>query len=223
MADIFKTIIIDYGMGNLRSVEKALEAVGGRPEISGDPEVIRRAERLILPGVGAFGDAMENLRKHNLDGAIREAVNTGKPFLGLCLGLQLLFAQSEEFGSHEGLNLIPGRVRKFDDPGLRVPHVGWNQIEGDQPDPLLKDIPEGSYFYFVHSFYVEPEKSEDALRWTHYGRRFCSIACKDKIWGAQFHPEKSQAAGLRLLANFLQWNPGAYNRQLKPFTSKARI
>ncbi len=203
MADIGETIIIDYGMGNLRSVEKAVEAVGGRPAISGDPEVIRRAQRLILPGVGAFGDAMRNLRQNGLDQAIREAVQAGIPLLGLCLGLQLLFTESEEFGSHEGLNLIPGRVRKLDEPGLRVPHVGWNQIEGAQPNPLLKGVPEGSYFYFVHSFYVEPEKAEHALRWTNYGRRFCSIACKDKVWGAQFHPEKSQDAGKRLLRNFL--------------------
>ena len=146
---------------------------------------------------------MENLRQSGLDEAIREAVNAGKPLLGLCLGLQLLFTQSEEFGSHEGLNLIPGKVRKFEEPGLRVPHVGWNQIEGTQPNPLLEGIPEGSYFYFVHSFYVEPDKPEDVLRWTSYGRRFCSIACRDKVWGAQFHPEKSQDAGKKLLRNFL--------------------
>jgi glutamine amidotransferase len=203
VADIFETIIIDYGMGNLRSVEKALEAVGGRPVISGDPEAVRRAQRLILPGVGAFGDAMRNLRQNGLDQAILQAVRAGKPLLGLCLGLQLLFTQSEEFGTHEGLNLIPGRVRKLDEPGLHVPHVGWNQIEGAQPNDLLKDVPEGSYFYFVHSFYVEPERPEDALRWTRYGRRFCSIACRDKVWGAQFHPEKSQDVGKRLLSNFL--------------------
>ena len=203
MADIAETIIIDYGMGNLRSVEKALESVGGRPVISGDPETIRRATRLILPGVGAFGDAMRNLRRNELDQAILQAARAGTPLLGLCLGLQLLFTQSEEFGLHEGLDLIPGRVRKLDEPGLRVPHVGWNQIEGTQPNPLLNDVPEGSYFYFVHSFYVEPENPENALRWTHYGRRFCSIACRERVWGAQFHPEKSQDVGKRLLRNFL--------------------
>jgi len=190
-------------MGNLRSVEKAVEAVGGKPMIARDPEVIRKAKQLILPGVGAFGDAMQNLRKSGLDEAICEAVRSGTPLLGLCLGLQLLFTQSDEFGSHMGLNLIPGKVRRFDEPGLRVPHVGWNQIEGTHPDPLVAGIPEGSYFYFVHSFYVEPDKSEDVLRWTSYGHRFCSIACRDKIWGAQFHPEKSQEAGKQLLRNFL--------------------
>lgn len=203
MADLLETVIVDYGMGNLRSVEKAVEAVGGRPLISGDPAVVRQAERLILPGVGAFGDAMENLRRQRMEDAIREAVNAGKPLLGLCLGLQLLFTESEEFGRHEGLNLIPGKVRRFQDPGLRVPHVGWNQIEGNQPNPLLQGIPEGSYFYFVHSYYVEPDRPEDVLRWTSYGRRFCSIACRGKVWGAQFHPEKSQDAGKKLLRNFL--------------------
>ncbi|MBN1567523.1 MAG: imidazole glycerol phosphate synthase subunit HisH [Acidobacteria bacterium] len=190
-------------MGNLRSVEKALEAVGGRPAIRQDPDAIRAAERLILPGVGAFGDAMNNLRQSGLDEAICGAVREGKPLLGLCLGLQLLFTQSEEFGSHAGLNLIPGRVLKFNEPGLRVPHVGWNQIEGARPNPLLMSIPEGSYFYFVHSFYVEPEDCEDVLCWTSYGRRFCSIACRKNVWGAQFHPEKSQDVGKRLLRNFL--------------------
>ena len=204
MADFFNTVIIDYGMGNLRSVEKAVEAVGGRPLISGNPETVRQAERLILPGVGAFGDAMENLRRDGMDCAIRDAVSAGKPLLGLCLGLQLLFTESDEFGTHEGLNLIPGKVRKFQDPGLRVPHVGWNQIEGSQPNSLLQGIAEGSYFYFVHSFFVEPDRPEDILRWTEYGRRFCSIAYRGKVWGAQFHPEKSQDSGKRLLRNFLE-------------------
>jgi glutamine amidotransferase len=203
LADAFQTVIIDYGMGNLRSVEKAVEAVGGRALISADPRDIRNAQRLILPGVGAFGDAMGNLRRNGLDHALCEAVNAGKPLLGLCLGLQLMFTESEEFGVHEGLNLIPGRVLKFKDPGLRVPHVGWNQIEGFRQDPLLQDIPEGSYFYFVHSYFVEPEMPEDVLCWTDYGRRFCSIARRGRIWGAQFHPEKSQEAGKRLLRNFM--------------------
>ncbi len=203
MAGAFQTVILDYGMGNLRSVEKAVEAVGGRPVITADPEEIRRAERLILPGVGAFGDAMKNLKQSHLDRAIRDAAGTGKPLLGLCLGLQLLFAHSEEFGSHEGLSLLPGRVMKFNEPGLRVPHIGWNQIEGNRPDPLLRDIPEGSYFYFVHSYFVEPDRQEDIVRWTSYGRRFCSIAGRGKIWGAQFHPEKSQETGKQFLRNFL--------------------
>jgi imidazole glycerol-phosphate synthase subunit HisH len=196
-------LIIDYGMGNLRSVEKAVEAVGGSSIISRDPEAVRKAQRLILPGVGAFGDAMRNLRLHGLDRAICDSVRGGTPLLGLCLGLQLLFTQGEEFGLHDGLNLIPGRVLKFEELDLRVPHVGWNQIEGTSPNPLLTGIPEGSYFYFVHSYYVEPENPEDIVRWTTYGRRFCSIAGRGRVWGAQFHPEKSQDAGKRLLRNFL--------------------
>lgn len=191
-------------MGNLRSVEKAVAAVGGFPVISGDPKAVRSAKRLILPGVGAFGDAMENLRRAGLDRAILDAVDSGAPLLGLCLGLQLMFSQSEEFGSHEGLNLIPGRVLKFSDPGLRVPHVGWNQIEGAQQNPLLRNVPEGSYFYFVHSFYVEPDSPEHVLRRTDYGHLFCSIAHRENVWGAQFHPEKSQDSGKRLLRNFLE-------------------
>ena len=135
MSAVSETIIIDYGMGNLRSVEKAVSAVGGHPIISADPEAILKAERLILPGVGAFGDAMRNLGQNGLDNAIRNAVRAGKPLLGLCLGLQLLFTRSEEFGSHQGLDLIPGVVQRFDDSVLRVPHVGWNQIEAVRPDP----------------------------------------------------------------------------------------
>jgi len=198
-----RTVIIDYGMGNLRSVERALAACGAHAEISADPEAVRGAERLILPGVGAFGDAMENLRKAGLDGAILEAAGVGTPLLGLCLGLQLLFTQSEEFGRNEGLNLIPGSVRKLRVPKLHVPHVGWNQLEGIRPDPLMTRIPEGAYFYFVHSYYVEPACDPDILCWTEYGCRFCSVARRGNVWGAQFHPEKSQAAGRQLLRNFL--------------------
>ena len=195
--------IVDYGMGNLRSVERALAVVGGRPVFSRDPEEIRESARLILPGVGAFGDAMENLRRDGLDRAICDAVGNGVPLLGLCLGLQLLFAESHEFGHHLGLGLIPGRVLKLDSPGLRVPHVGWNQVEDLRPDPLLSNIPAGSYFYFVHSFFVEPENDSDVLCRTSYGRSFCSIARRGGVCGAQFHPEKSQQAGRQLLVNFL--------------------
>jgi len=198
------TVVVDYGMGNLRSVEKALAAVGGNPLTSGDPEAVRSAARLILPGVGAFGDAMSNLRNQGLLEAVLEAVSSGRPLLGLCLGLQLLFDESEEFGSHRGLGVIPGRVRRFAVPGLRVPHVGWNQVEQARPDPLLEGIPEGAYFYFVHSYYVEPADTSDHVAQTEYGHRFCSIARRGNIWGAQFHPEKSQAMGKRLLSNFIR-------------------
>jgi glutamine amidotransferase len=153
--------------------------------------------------VGAFGDAMRNLRAGGVDRAIVGAVEAGTPLLGLCLGLQLLFGWSEEFGRHEGLNLIPGEVVKFRESGLHVPHVGWNQVEGIRADPLLEGIPEGAYFYFVHSFYVQPDDEGDALCWTDYGLRFCSVARRGNVCGAQFHPEKSQEAGRRLLRNFL--------------------
>ncbi len=200
------TVIIDYGMGNLRSVERALAACGDTAVISADPDAVRRAQRLILPGVGAFGDAMVNLRRTGLDKAVVEAVSAGKPLLGLCLGLQLLFSESEEFGRHSGLDLIPGRVRRLQEPKLHVPHVGWNQIEGMKPDPLLSQISEGAYFYFVHSYYVETAREADTLCWTEYGRRFCSVARRGNVWGAQFHPEKSQSAGRQLLRNFLALN-----------------
>ncbi len=197
------TTIVDYGMGNLRSVERALAAVGGPSRISGDPEVVRKSERLILPGVGAFGDAMQNLKRAGLDDAILEAAGGGTPLLGLCLGLQLLFCGREEFGIHEGLRLIPGSVRRFEETGLRVPHVGWNQLQDIRSDPLLANIAEGSYFYFVHSYYVVAENDSDVLCRTEYGRRFCSVARRGNVRGAQFHPEKSQEAGRRLLRNFL--------------------
>jgi glutamine amidotransferase len=184
-------------------VEKALEAVGGEPTVSSDPETIGRCDRIILPGVGAFGDAMRNLTRSGLDKAIGDAVTAGKPILGLCLGLQLLFTESDEFGCHRGLGIIPGKVRRFEQPGLRVPHIGWNQVERLRDDPLLADIEEGTYFYFVHSYYVDPEESENALGWTEYGRPFCSMARSQKVWGAQFHPEKSQAAGRQIFRNFL--------------------
>ncbi len=195
--------IVDYGMGNLRSVQKAFSAVGGSPEVTGDPARVRQSRRLVLPGVGAFGDAMRNLREAGLDAAILESVGGGTPLLGLCLGLQLLFDEGEEFGHHPGLGIIPGRVRKLP-AGVRVPHVGWNQVEGLRPDPLLEGIPEGDYFYFVHSFYVEPASPGSVLGWTDYGLRFCSVARNGNAWGAQFHPEKSQDAGKRLLRNFLR-------------------
>ncbi len=198
--------IVDYGMGNLRSVEKAVTAVGGRPHLSADPDEVRGSSRLILPGVGAFGDAMRNLRNSALDSAILDSVRHGTPMLGLCLGLQLLFTESEEFGSHRGLGIIDGSVRKLEGAGLRIPHVGWNQVEDLRPDPLLADIPEGAYFYFVHSFFVEPRDNSAVIARTEYGRKFCSVARSGNVWGAQFHPEKSQGAGKRLLRNFLSMN-----------------
>lgn len=193
--------IIDYGMGNLRSVQKGFENVGFTAEVTSDPEMVAKADKVVLPGVGAFGDAMTNLRAANMIEVIKETVQTGKPFLGICLGLHLMFDSSEEFGFHEGLHIFPGHVRLLP-PGLKVPHMGWNQIEIQKSDPILKDIPNGSMFYFVHSYYVDPVESKDTTTLTEYGIKFTSIASKDNVFGIQFHPEKSSTVGLKLLKNF---------------------
>lgn len=194
-------IIIDYGMGNLRSVQKGFEKVGFDARISSDPNEVRKADKVVLPGVGAFGDAMHNLREAGMIEAIDETVKAGKPFLGICLGLQLMFETSEEFGLHKGLGILPGHVKLFP-PGLKIPHMGWNQADIQKDDPILKDIPDGSSFYFVHSYYVEPSNPADSATLTEYGIRFTSIASQDNIFGIQFHPEKSSAMGLRILKNF---------------------
>ncbi|HWJ02927.1 MAG TPA: imidazole glycerol phosphate synthase subunit HisH [Verrucomicrobiae bacterium] len=193
--------IIDYGMGNLRSVQKGFEKVGFDARITSDPNEVRKADKVVLPGVGAFGDAMHNLREAHMVEVIEETVKAGKPFLGICLGLQLMFESSEEFGLHEGLKLLSGHVRLFP-PGLKIPHMGWNQIEIQKEDPILKDIPDGSAFYFVHSYYVDPGDPGDSTTLTEYGIRFTSVASSGNLFGIQFHPEKSSTMGLRILKNF---------------------
>lgn len=193
--------IVDYGMGNLRSVQKGFERVGAAAEIVSSPEALETAEAIVLPGVGAFGDAMANLTEAGLVDPIVKAVSDGVPFLGICLGLQLLFSQSEELGVHRGLDILPGRVTRFPE-GQRVPQIGWNQIHVRRDSPLLEGVPDGAFFYFVHSFYVEAERDEDVIATTDYGIDYCSIAGGDRFFGVQFHPEKSQDAGLRLLLNF---------------------
>ena len=193
--------IVDYGMGNLRSVQKGFERVGYAAEISNLPEVVERADHIVLPGVGAFGDAMSNLRERELIEPIQESISEGKPFLGICLGLQLLFAESEEMGSHKGLGLLPGKVRRFPE-GERVPQIGWNQIHIRREVPLLEDVPEDSFFFFVHSYYVDPADDGDRVAMTEYGIGYASIAGRDQAFGVQFHPEKSQDLGLKILQNF---------------------
>ena len=193
--------IVDYGMGNLRSVQKGFERVGYAAEISNLPEVVERADHIVLPGVGAFGDAMSNLRERELIEPIQESISEGKPFLGICLGLQLLFAESEEMGSHKGLGLLPGKVRRFPE-GERVPQIGWNQIHIRREVPLLEDVPEDSFFFFVHSYYVDPADDGDRVAMTDYGIGYASIAGRDQAFGVQFHPEKSQDLGLKILQNF---------------------
>ncbi len=198
-------------MGNLHSVGKALERAGARVERSRDPERVRRAERLVVPGVGGFPDAMETLARTGLAGALREAAAGGAPLLGICLGMQVLFSRSHEFGVHEGLGAIAGEVVPFpaDFPrrGLKIPHMGWNAVAVRGAHPVLEGLG-GGYFYFVHSFHCAPEDERDCAGETEYGGlRFCSVAARGNLLGVQFHPEKSQRAGLRLLGNFLGWRP----------------
>ena len=193
--------IIDYAINNLRSVEKAFQSLGIAVEASDDPRKIGAAEKLVLPGVGAFADAMNNLRAKKLQELIRDRVRYGTPLLGLCLGLQLLFSESEEFGRTLGFDFIPGKVKRLP-ADLKVPHIGWNQLHVKRPDPLLEGISEGSFVYFVHSYYAEDEEAGDVLATTDYGLEFTAIARKSNVWATQFHPEKSQEVGLRLLRNF---------------------
>lgn len=193
--------IVDYGMGNLKSVQKGLEKVGFVASIVRTPEEIKSARGVILPGVGAFEDSMRALRSQGLDLALREAVTEGKPLLGICLGLQLFFSTSEEGGIHEGLNIFRGKVRRLPG-GLKVPHMGWNQVEVRKPNVLFSEIPDGSYFYFVHSYYVEPDDEDIVSGVTDYGIKFTSMVAQGNVFGVQFHPEKSSQLGLRVLANF---------------------
>ncbi len=195
-------VLVDYGMGNLRSVEKALQKIGGNVKLSQDPDDVRRAAKLVLPGVGAFGDAMKNLKKRGLDVAIKEEVAAGKPFLGICLGLDLLFEESDEHGLHRGLGLLPGRVELLP-TRLKIPHIGWNRIAIQKQSRLLQGVPNGSYFYFVHSYIVVPQKDSDILCTTEYGCEFVSAVERDNISAFQFHPEKSSTLGLTILQNYV--------------------
>jgi glutamine amidotransferase len=197
--------IIDYGMGNLRSVQKALERVGHTATITSDPVEVGRADRLILPGVGAFRDAIGALRTRKLVEPIRTAIADGKPFLGICLGLQLLFEASYEDGEYEGLSIVPGKVVRFNIPhDFKVPHMGWNQICQRRRAPIFAGIDDGAYFYFVHSYYVVPRDDSWTAVETEYAQPFCSGIWRDNLFAVQFHPEKSQDAGLRLLENFAE-------------------
>jgi len=203
-------VIVDYGMGNLRSVQKALQRVGGEACVSDRPEDVARAERLVVPGVGAFGDAMRALEERGLVESIREFVRRGRPVLGICLGLQIFFEESEETGAAEarGLALFKGRVVRFGDAvvqqGLKVPHMGWNAVEPVRPSSLFAGMPErGVYFYFAHSYYADPADETVVVGRTEYGIRFASVVARENVAATQFHPEKSQAAGLALLENFV--------------------
>ncbi len=220
--------IIDYGMANLRSVEKALARVGGSPVITGDPEVIARAERVVLPGVGAFCACMSNLNSRGLNQAVLQAIQSGKPFLGICVGLQMLFDTSSEMGISNGLGLLPGRVVRFfeepsptqaepsDAPGsrtpepdweLKVPHIGWNVLDVKKDSQILCGLEAGSRVYFVHSYYPIPSDPSIISGVSEYGGEFCCAVETGNIAATQFHPEKSGAVGLHILRNFLAWNP----------------
>lgn len=195
--------IIDYGMGNLRSVQKGLERVGFKADITRDLQRIDSARGVVLPGVGAFHACMENLKQFGLLETVRDWVRKKRPFLGICLGFQLLFSESEEFGIQKGLDLLPGKVVGFR-PGedQKVPHMGWNRIDKKKESPFLEGIPDGEYVYFVHSFYVVPDQDSLVATTTPYGVNFASSIATERLFACQFHPEKSQQVGLRILANF---------------------
>jgi glutamine amidotransferase len=198
--------IVDYGMGNLRSVQKGFERLGYAAEITRDVSVILGAQGVVLPGVGAFNACMENLRRYGLVEPIREVVTNKKPFLGICLGFQLLFSESEEFGPQRGLELFPGKVVAFKpNNGLKVPHMGWNSIEKKKPSPFLEGISDSDYVYFVHSYYVVPEDSSLVATTTPYPDSFVSSIANDHLFACQFHPEKSQKIGLTILGNFARF------------------
>jgi glutamine amidotransferase len=198
--------IIDYGMGNLRSVQKAFEKVGHPAVVTSDPAVVTRADKIVLPGVGAFEDAIAELRNRRLTGPVLAAIESGKPFLGICLGLQMLFDVSYENGRHEGLGVLRGEVVRFDLPqGYSVPHMGWNQVDFTRRPPLLEGIDSGTYFYFVHSYYVVPQDASVVAATTDYGSPFCSMIWRDNLFASQFHPEKSQSKGLEVFRNFAEF------------------
>ncbi|MCX5680145.1 MAG: imidazole glycerol phosphate synthase subunit HisH [Candidatus Omnitrophica bacterium] len=201
--------VIDYGMGNLRSVEKALELVGARTMVTSKARDIERCSKLVFPGVGSFGDAMKELKSRRFIGPIKAAIESGKPFLGLCLGLQLLFEKSEEAPGVKGLGILAGEVKRFRPGALKVPHMGWNNIAYSvehiaYSKKILKDVPNDSYMYFVHSYYVKPKDKGVVLTTTDYGIKFVSAVATDNVYGLQFHPEKSQAVGLKILKNFVR-------------------
>ena len=198
-----QVVILDYGVGNLRSVQKAFAATGCDAIITADETELRRAERLVLPGVGAFGACMKALSERGFDRLVLEKAREGTPLLGVCVGMQLLFDESVEFGATSGLGLLRGRVRRFEND-LVVPHVGWNRIYQKQQHVLFDGIDDGSFCYFVHSFYCEPVEHKVVAGETEYGARYASVVAEKNICGVQFHPEKSQDVGLRMLKNFGQ-------------------
>ena len=197
-----KIAIIDYGMGNLHSAAKALEKVGAQVKVTSDPELVRQADKVILPGVGAFGDCMKNLNERELAPVIHEVIAAGKPFLGICVGLQLLFEGSEEDPGVAGLGIFKGMVRKIAAPGLKIPHMGWNNLEYRTSSSLFQGLPPAAYVYFVHSFHAVPTDESCITAVTDYGGQVTAAVGRGLVQAVQFHPEKSSAVGLKILANF---------------------
>ena len=201
-------ILIDAGTGNLRSVQKALEAVGANVLCTNDPRKVGEAGRVVLPGVGAFGDFMSGLRARGLEEVVKGVVSRGVPMLGICVGMQALFDVGEEMAEYEGLGLLPGRVVRFSDSlGIKIPHTGWNQLQVRNDAPLFKGINSGAYVYFNHSFYCRAETPSDVTATVDYGLQYACSVQRGNIFGVQFHPEKSQAVGLQILKNFLEVEP----------------
>lgn len=196
--------IIDYGSGNLHSVQKAVAYAGAEINVTENADEILAAEKIIIPGVGAFADCMKGLEIRNLIGVVKKAASLNKPILGICVGMQMLFEESEEKGKHKGLGLIPGRVTFFTQTNIKVPQIGWNQVEIAKPSPLMNGIQNGDFFYFNHSYFCVPMDKNDALTITDYGLMYASSVACGNIFGVQFHPEKSQTVGLRLLRNFVE-------------------
>jgi imidazole glycerol-phosphate synthase subunit HisH len=205
MTDV-KIVIVDYGVGNFRNVQKAFEAIGAMAEISDSVKGVEQAEAVVLPGVAAFGDAMHHLRQRKLDQPVLAAAQAGKPLLGICVGLQLLFDESEEMGQHQGLGILSGKVVRFPhSPRLTVPHMGWNQIEPVRHHPLLKQIEPGDFAYFAHSYYAVPTNPAHIIACTDYGHPFPTMVGRENVCAIQFHPEKSQQVGLQILKNFVEF------------------
>jgi glutamine amidotransferase len=196
--------VVDSGSGNLRSVERALAAVGGAPVRTSDPDVVRRADRVVVPGQGAFADCMAAMARTGLGEAVREVVRAGRPYLGSCLGRQILYDESEEHGPVAGLGLLPGRVVRFAPSVGKVPHIGWNQVRSAGDEPLLAGVPDGAHFYFIHSYLVRPAEPAAVALTCDYGGEFCAAVRVDNLFACQFHPEKSQGMGLRLLSNYIK-------------------
>lgn len=196
--------VVNYGLGNLHSVHKAIKSVGGIAEVTDDPDIIRGANKVVLPGVGAFADGMRGLTSRGLASVLRDVVDAEIPVLGICLGMQLMFEEGEEQGVHQGLGFLRGKVAAFQTPGIKIPQIGWNQLEISKGSELMRDVLDGSYVYFNHGYYCVPADQEEIIAMTDYGVRYASAVQRGNLFGVQFHPEKSQKIGLNIIKNFVE-------------------